>query len=95
MGAALGLTLLVGVPRFTLALLMATLSCDQVLTLRASEAVNLRLAHLCALALLVRLVVQRLNTGKAWRAPLRLKARMRSTRRSSQSSRVTSRTTSP
>lgn len=71
LAAAWGLTFLVGFPRTTLVLLLATLSCDQVLTFRAGASFNLRLAHLCALALVLRLVFARLGTGRGWRLPLR------------------------
>jgi len=70
-GAALALTLLVGVPRLSLTLLLVTISCDQVLTFRASASVNLRLAHLCALALVLRLLAARCWTRGAWRVPLK------------------------
>jgi O-antigen ligase len=68
-GLSLSLTLLVGQPQLTLAVLLATLSCDQVLTLRASDSMNLRLAHLCALALVLRLVFQR-GARLGWRVPV-------------------------
>jgi len=69
--AALALTWLVAFPTTALAVMLATISCDQVLTLRVADSVNLRLAHLCALALVVRLGVQRLRMGGRWQLPRR------------------------
>jgi O-antigen ligase len=63
--AALGLCYLVAYPATTFALLLLSLSCDQVLTLR-SESGTIRLAHVCAAVLFARLAVQRLVHRQPW-----------------------------
>lgn len=64
--AALGLCYLAAFPATTFALLLLSLSCDQVLTFR-SEAGTIRLAHVCTAVLFVRLCVQRLARREPWR----------------------------
>ena len=66
---ALALTWLIAYPKTALALMLATLSCDQVLTFRASDSVNLRVAHLCALALFIRMLFEKLHRRERWGTP--------------------------
>jgi O-antigen ligase len=68
---AAGLTFLTAFPLTTLRLLLLSLSFDQVLDLRVSDAVNIRLGHVCAGVLLCQLVIRRLRSGGTWRLPLR------------------------
>jgi O-antigen ligase len=70
LAAACGLGFLVASPGAALRLLLLTLSCDQVLTFKVG-ALTVRLAHVCAGLLFVRLGVERLVAGRPLTLPLR------------------------
>ncbi len=65
--AVVGFIYLVAFPATTLALMLLTLSWDQLLTVRVGESATLRLAHLCAGVLFLRMLLQRIRSAEGIR----------------------------